>query len=94
MTSSPSVLIVDTCYPAFLRASGFHDIARLDDNYDQLLDEFMKLRFGTSDVYSKHLTALGWTAREIIPNSLRLQSAWAHRHGIPAAPRLGTVPPA
>ena len=92
MTSPPSVLIVDTCYPAFLRASGFHDIAGPHDNYDELLDEFMKLRFGTSDVYSKHLTALGWTAREIIPNSLRLQSAWAHRHDIPVSPRLGSVP--
>lgn len=92
MTSSPSILIVDTCYPAFLRASGFHEIAGPNDNYDQLLGEFMNLRFGTSDVYSKHLTTFGWTAGEIIPNSLRLQSAWAREHGVSVSHQIASLP--
>lgn len=92
MTSTPSILIVDTCYPGFLRSVGFQSPARQSDDYAELLSQFMRFRFGTSDAYSSHLTSLGWKAQEVIPNSIRLQTAWAQRHGLSVSPRLGSLP--
>ena len=92
MSYQPRILIIDTCYPAFLRSAGHMRQALVHEEFGLLRESFMALRFGTSNAYSHNLRSLGWDAQEIIPNSLLMQSAWAHRHGIPVSPRLGSVP--
>ena len=92
MTRQPRVLIVDTCYPGFLRSVGYTRQARSHERHDDLREAFMRFRFGTSDAYSHNLRSLGWDAQEIIANSLLLQSAWAHEHDVRLSRRLATVP--
>jgi len=84
----PRILIIDTCYPAFLRSAGYMRQALKHEGFGALRDAFMALRFGTSDAYSHNLRLLGWDAQEIIPNSLLLQSAWAQEHDIAFSSRL------
>jgi spore maturation protein CgeB len=76
------VLILDTCYRAFLDAH-YAERPELDgtsyrDQWRSLMDRF----FGTSDSYSHFLAALGHHAHEIVVNCDELQRAWAHEHGI------------
>ena len=92
MTRQPRVLIVDTCYPGFLRSVGYTRQARSHERHDDLREAFMTFRFGTSDAYSHNLRSLGWDAQEIIANSPLLQSAWAHEHDVSLSRRLATVP--
>ena len=78
------ILIVDTCYPAFLRA---HYRARpgLDEqSYAQQWRALMDTFFGTADSYSHHLVALGHEAHEVIANAAPLQAAWLREHGVRA----------
>ena len=91
MTRRPKILIVDTCYPGFLRSVGYTREALIHERYDHLIEAFMAFRFGTSDAYSHHLRSLGWDAQEIIPNSLLLQSAWAQEHDVRLSKRLAVV---
>jgi len=75
------VLVIDTCYPAFLAE---HDAQRPGLErapYDEQLAALMARRFGTSDAYSHELRRLGHDAVEVIANSPRLQRAWAAEHG-------------
>jgi len=92
MTSRHRILIVDTCYPAFLTSIGYSTRATGNDSYQGLLGKFFGYRFGTSNAYSTNLTPLGWDAQEVIPNSLLLQSAWAHEHGRQLSTRLAQLP--
>jgi len=85
------ILIIDTCYPAFLRSAGYMRQALDHEEFELLRESFMALRFGTSDAYSHNLRSLGWDAQEIIPNSLLLQSAWAQEHDIALSSRLARV---
>lgn len=91
MSRQPKILIVDTCYPGFLRSVGYTRQALIHERHDDLREAFMKFRFGTSDAYSRNLRSLGWDAQEIIPNSLLLQSAWAHEHDVRLSKRLAAV---
>jgi hypothetical protein len=91
VSRQPKILIVDTCYPGFLRSVGYTRQALIHERHDDLREAFMKFRFGTSDAYSRNLRSLGWDAQEIIPNSLLLQSAWAHEHDVRLSKRLAAV---
>jgi len=75
------ILIVDTCYPAFLEHhySSNPGLERLpyDEQWRALMDTF----FGTADSYSHYLGRLGHDAHEVVVNAEPLQSAWAREHG-------------
>ena len=75
------ILIVDTVYQAALNDFMAKGFISTDCNYDSALSSFFKLRFGTSDVYSYHLTLDGFEARTVIANSNLLQSLWAKENG-------------
>jgi hypothetical protein len=85
------VLIIDTCYPAFLKwhyAQRPHLAdASYEDQWRALMDRF----FGTSDSYSYFLGQLGHEAHEFIVNCEPLQAAWAREHGIRLGRRLGRL---
>lgn len=86
------VLIVDTCYPAFLEAHyaaqpGL-DEAPYDVQWRALMDRF----FGTADSYSHCLAALGHDAHEFVINCKPLQRSWAAGHGVRVKRRFGVFP--
>src|SRR5436190_5142533 len=75
------VLIVDTCYPAFL-ASHYVSNPGLDQlSYDEQWRALMDTFFGTADSYSHYLRELGHDAHEVVVNAEPLQAAWAREHG-------------
>ena len=76
------VLIVDTCYPAFL-ASHYGSNPGLERrSYQEQWRALMDTFFGTADSYSHHLRELGHEAEEIVVNAEPLQRAWAEEHGV------------
>lgn len=76
------VLIVDTCYPAFL-ASHYRSTPGLEQrSYDEQWRALMDTFFGTADSYSHHLRELGHEAHEVVVNAEPLQRAWAREHGV------------
>jgi hypothetical protein len=76
------ILIVDTCYPAFLEAhyAGRPELTEL--GYEAQWRALMDTCFGTSDAYSHHLAPLGHEAHEVVANCAALQRAWAAEHGM------------
>jgi spore maturation protein CgeB len=89
------IFVLDTYYPAFLRAhyAGRPELAA--QPYDVQLGSLMEQSFGTSDAYSHYLGALGHEAVEIVANSEPLQLAWAREGGVRAgvAPTLSAAAP-
>jgi hypothetical protein len=77
------VLIVDTCYPAFLDAHYARHPGLEAAPYDAQWQALMATRFGTSDAYSHFLAELGHTAHEVVVDCAPLQAAWAAAHGLP-----------
>lgn len=76
------VLIVDTCYPAFLDAHYAEKPTLVDESYDVQWRALMDRFFGTCDSYSHYLKKLGHEAHEVVINCQPLQRAWAREHGI------------
>lgn len=76
------ILIVDTCYPAFLRSHYEAGRGLSDLTYDEQWRSLMDTSFGTADAYSYHLAALGHEAHEVVANCAPLQQAWAREHGL------------
>jgi spore maturation protein CgeB len=75
------LLIVDTCYPAFL-ASHYESNPGLEQRpYDEQWRALMDTFFGTADSYSHYLGELGHDAHEVVVNAEPLQRAWAREHG-------------
>jgi hypothetical protein len=75
------VLIVDTCYPAFLERH-YASSPGLDDlSYDEQWSSLMGTFFGTADSYSHFLGDLDHEAHELVVNAEPLQRAWAREHG-------------
>jgi spore maturation protein CgeB len=75
------VLIIDTCYPAFL-ASHYRSNPGLERrSYDEQWRALMDTFFGTADSYSYYLRELGHEAHEVVVNAEPLQRAWAREHG-------------
>ena len=78
------ILIVDTCYPAFLDAHYRAHPGLERKPYPQQWSSVMATRFGTSDAYSHNLAKLGVEAHETVVNAESLQLAWAREHGMTA----------
>ena len=76
------IAIVDTYYAAFLAATYRAKPSLLSAPYAKQLDLLLDQCFGTSDFYSRHLNALGCEARDLVVNSVPMQTAWADKHGI------------
>jgi len=75
------ILVVDTCYPAFL-ARHYASTPGLDErSYAEQWRALMDTFFGTSDAYSHYLGELGHEAHEVVVNAEPLQRAWAREHG-------------
>jgi hypothetical protein len=78
-------LILDTCYPAFLRAHYARSPGLEARPYAEQWRSLMDTFFGTADSYSHALGELGHEAREIVANAAPLQEAWAREHGFRSA---------
>src|ERR1044071_434198 len=79
------VLIVDTCYSAFLAAHYARNPGLAERSYLEQWHALMDTGFGTADAYSHHLGELGHTAHEVVVDCEPLQTAWAREHGLPSA---------
>lgn len=76
------ILIVDTCYPAFL-AHHYASTPGLERrSYAEQRRALMDTFFGTADSYSHFLGELGHEAEEIVVDCEPLQQAWAKEHGM------------
>jgi spore maturation protein CgeB len=75
------VLIVDTCYPAFLTSHYRSNPGLKRRSYDEQWRALMDTFFGTADSYSHYLRELGHEAHEVVVNAEPLQRAWAREHG-------------
>jgi spore maturation protein CgeB len=76
------ILIVDTCYPAFLAGHYAQHPQLTTAAYEEQWRALMDTFFGTADSYSYHLGLLGHEAREVIANCRELQYAWAQEQGL------------
>jgi len=78
------VLIVDTCYPAFLDSLYSEGQGLESESYASQWRRLMDECFGTADFYSSNLRRLGHDGTEIVSNCRPLQCRWAKEHGIAA----------
>jgi spore maturation protein CgeB len=85
------ILIVDTCYAAFLDAHYARNPDLESRPYAEQWRALMDTFFGTADSYSHHLGALGHEAHEVVANCAQLQEMWAQERGVRR--RTVTVPP-
>jgi hypothetical protein len=79
------VLIVDTCYEAFLRSHYRQHPGLADRSYEAQWRSLMDTFFGTADAYSHFLGELGHDAHEVVVNCEQLQAAWARQHEVAVA---------
>jgi hypothetical protein len=78
------ILILDTCYPAFLELHYARNPGLGDRSYDDQWRSIMSCGFGTADAYSHYLQELGHPAHEVLLNCLPLQRQWLAEHRIGA----------
>jgi hypothetical protein len=76
------ILIVDTCYPAFLKSHYARRFGLADAPYETQWRALMDRYFGTCDSYSHYLGRLGHVAHEVVVNCTPLQHAWARDHNV------------
>ena len=81
------ILIIDTCYPAFLRAHYSAHPGLAERPYAEQWRSVMDTFFGTADSYSYFLEQLGHEAQELVVNCAEMQTAWAREHGNPGGRR-------
>lgn len=74
-------LILDTCYPAFLRRHYSANAGLNRRTYWEQWGSLMDTFFGTADSYSYALAAHGHEGHEVVANCAPLQAAWEHEHG-------------
>ena len=67
-SASVRVLIVDTCYPAFLKTHYGRSPGLETQPYDVQWRALMDTFFGTADAYSHNLDAIGYDAHEVVVN--------------------------
>ncbi len=75
------ILVVDSCYPAFLDAHYARHPSLGGRPYDEQWQALMDTFFGTSDAYSHFLGMLGHKATEVIVNCKQMQGSWLREHG-------------
>jgi SAM-dependent methyltransferase len=80
--NAPSILFINTYYPAFLQRhyGGFPDLLQAD--YETQLDALLRTGFGDSSFYSKGMLLQGWEAGDVIANCEPLQAAWRREQGV------------
>ena len=76
------VLIVDTCYGAFLTSHYGRNPGLVERPYAEQWRALMDTFFGTADAYSHYLGELGHEAHEVVVNCEPLQAAWLREHRI------------
>jgi spore maturation protein CgeB len=79
------VLIIDSCYQAFLDAHYARGPGLASQPYEEQWRSLMRTFFGTSDAYSHYLGELGHTATEVVLNCEPMQQAWLREHGAGAS---------
>lgn len=72
MSRLPSILIIDTYYPDFLKS-----VPLESQNYCIERGKLLDRSFGTFDAYSRNLRTCGWFAHDVIANHAALQELWA-----------------
>lgn len=77
------IAILDTYYPAFLKAKYTNNTELGKISYQEQLQTLLECCFGTSDFYSRHLNALGCEAVDIVANCIPLQAQWAKENRLP-----------
>ncbi len=75
-----NILILDAYYPRFLD-SVMPQVCEGDPDYETMRGRLLKLRFGTSDFYSRNLRALGHESQDLIFNCAPLQQQWLLENG-------------
>jgi spore maturation protein CgeB len=87
------ILIVDTCYPAFVDAHYGSNPGLERAPYAAQWRALMDTFFGTADSYSHYLGQLGHEAHEVVVDCAPLQRAWASEHPARRQFRLRPLPP-
>ena len=67
------VLILDTCYGAFLESHYGSHPGLADASYDEQWQALMDTHFATADAYSHNLAKIGIAAHEIVVDAADLQ---------------------
>jgi len=75
------VLILDTCYGAFLESHYGSKPGLAAGSYHEQWQALMNTHFGTADAYSHNLAKVGVSAHELVVDAHHLQQAWALEHG-------------
>jgi spore maturation protein CgeB len=78
------VLVIDPYYEPFLQQHYRENRRLAHQSYNDQLASLLRSCFGTADVYSRNFRRLGHAARELIPNCVPLQHAWARENGAPS----------
>lgn len=86
------IVIVDTYYAAFLARFYAQQTGLAKADYQTQLQALLNACFGTSDFYSRHLSALGCEAQDLVVNCVPLQRAWAAAHNVPLSELALKVP--
>lgn len=76
------ILIIDTCYPAFVDAHYASNPGLERTPYSEQWHSLMDTFFGTADSYSHYLSLLGHEAHEVVADCAPLQNAWASEHPV------------
>jgi spore maturation protein CgeB len=90
MAPALKIVIVDTCYAAFLASHYEANPGLAGATYERQHRALLDRSFGTTDAYSRNLRELGHEATELISNCRPLQLSWAEEHSIslPVAAKL------
>jgi len=84
-------LFVDHYYPDFLKSYYLAHPPSTKLSYHQELTLLLSQHFGTSDLYSHAMRALGHKAIDVVVNDINGQEQWAKEHGVPSLPILTSL---
>jgi len=87
------IVIVDTCYEAFLASHYGATPGLANASYEHQHRALLDRSFGTTDAYSRNLRELGHEAMELISNCRPMQVKWAEEHSL-ALPISSKLAPA
>ena len=84
------IVIIDTCYQAFLASHYRVNSGLADADYERQLRALFERSFGTADAYSRNLKERGHEATELVANCRPMQFKWAEERSLalPLAARL------
>jgi spore maturation protein CgeB len=76
------ILLLDTYYPRFLSTHYEREAKLAAQPFAEQRNRLLDQVFGTSDFYSRHLTAMGHEAQDLVVNCKPLQRAWASENRV------------